>query len=99
MQRFGEWAYEQRMVILAAIGLVVVAAVVWAAMGMYRSQREDKGEEALFTAEKKLHVADEAFNPPNTPELPPGEKGTPPEKKAPVPRSGDVNVDYKDSLP
>ena len=97
MQRFGEWAYEKRVVILSLIGVIVFAAVVWAALGTYHSQKEDKAQEALFNATKKMTTAEDAFNPPEEMTAPGQAKK---EKKAPTAtKTGDLNVDFKEAVP
>jgi predicted negative regulator of RcsB-dependent stress response len=97
MQRLGDWSYEKRGVIIGIIAVIVLAAVVWAGIGTYQTQKEDKAQEALYEATKKLNVAQESFTPTEEQAMP-GEPAK--AKKAPTAtKTGDVNVDFKEAVP
>jgi tetratricopeptide (TPR) repeat protein len=104
MQRFSHWAYENRMAILGGVGVILIAAVVWAGLGTYHTQREEKAQDALFAGEKKLKTTEDSFNPNQAAQADPNEDPqapTPKEKivkKAAVPKTGDLNIDYKDAI-
>lgn len=104
MAQIGEWAFENRMIIITAFIVVAVGVAVWASIGMFRAHKEDLAQESLFKAEKTLQDIDESFLPvkEDKPVDPKAAAKTAKDEKPSAPKAvatGQLDVDYKTALP
>jgi tetratricopeptide (TPR) repeat protein len=78
-----EFFFHHRMTIIGTIAGLILAGIVWAALGVYNSNVEEKAQEALFIAEKKLDLTNSDFEKLKNPQKTPSPIGADGKKKTP----------------
>ncbi|MDZ4676214.1 MAG: tetratricopeptide repeat protein [Oligoflexia bacterium] len=101
--RFTELAYKFRAPFVGALSLLLLAGLGWAGYSTFRDHQEGKAQEILFNAQSKLKTTEENFIKATTPQVPLKDPKTgkllPVVQNNLVKASGNLEADYKDSLP
>ena len=75
--------FHHRINIIAGVGVLLLIGIIWAGSGIYGSSVEEKAQESLFTAEKKLESTNIAFEKAKAPPAPPPKPGIRPQRQKP----------------
>ncbi len=95
MSRISTMAFDHRRTVTAVVAVVFGSGLLWAGMGFYNDRRENRAQTDLFMAEKKLKSQEEEFGKSTNPPTNPAEKL----KKEPVKATGNLEADYKETVP